>query len=285
MAAHKHDRDGLPAAKQAYWEYQDRHNPNAVARHKTADPVYHYTFSYGKDMGFFVLDCRMQRNPNAIPHPTILGDAQRQALYTWLKDNKTNYRLKFIVSSVPITFIALPHRIVNWLHHTLGDQWLGFPQERLDLFKFIQHEKIEGVHFLSGDIHLGQGLVIKADEDNPAPTVYSYTSSPLAQVFHLLPEETPGWFSTIIWLLVGVLGGVFAAHSWAASSPLSYGWTIVAGLAIGLLAGAVCARLWRILMKRRGPRDPSKPRMLDEILYYLLRNIAHVAYLRMNYTL
>ena len=31
---HQHDREGSVAAKRAYWEYQDQHNPDAVDRHK-----------------------------------------------------------------------------------------------------------------------------------------------------------------------------------------------------------------------------------------------------------
>jgi alkaline phosphatase D len=272
-AEHQHDHEGFLAAKQAYLEYQDSHNPDAATRHAPDDPQYYYTFSYGKDVGFFVLDCRMRRNPQAIPYPTILGDEQRQALYKWLKDNKSEYRLKFIVSSVPINFVALPHTLVNLLHGTLGDQWLGYPEERLDLFKFIQYEGIEGVHFLSGDIHLGQALAIKPKEEKAGPTVYSYTSSPLANAFHLLPEQMPGWFSTTVWLLIGLLAGYLAARLLFDFSP---GW----GLLIGLLGGLVATWLWRKRQKRRGPQDKIQPGWIEKNLYIFFRKLTHLFYKR-----
>jgi alkaline phosphatase D len=274
-AVHQHDREGLPAAKQSYWEYQDCHNPYARARHGTSDPTYYYTFEYGSDIGFFVLDCRMRRNPEAIPYPTILGDEQRQALYKWLGDNKGKYRLKFIVSSVPISFIALPHTIVQIFHGKLGDQWLGYPQERLELFKFIHHEDIQGVHFLSGDIHLGQGLVIKSAAEAPGPTVYSYTSSPLANNFHLLPNEIPTWFSTSLWLLFGAAVGLFVAGQLA---RITWPWGLVGGLVLGLAA----AWLWQRVRRGRDPLEKEKVGRFDKMLYKILRWIAHRAYLRKN---
>ena len=274
-AEHQHDREGFLAAKQAYWDYQDCHNPCAIERHERSDPVYHYAFSYGKDIGFFVLDCRVQRNPNAVPYPTILGDEQRQALYKWLRDNKSVYRVKFVISSVPISFIALPHTIVKLFHSKLGDQWLGYPEERLELFKFIQQEKIEGVHFLSGDIHLGQGLVIMPEKEERAPTVYSYTSSPLANAFHLLPEEVPGWFSTLAWLLTGLIIGGLTAHF---IPNVSY----LRGLVVGILGGAVAAWLLRKLKKRQGPKVKTKPGKFEKLLYVMLRGLAHWGYLRQN---
>ena len=272
-AEHQHDSEGFLAAKQSYLEYQDSHNPDAVTRHAAGDADYYYTFSYGQDIGFFVLDCRMRRNPHAIPYPTILGDQQRHALYNWLRDNNKKYRLKFIVSSVPINFAALPHSIVNLLHGTLGDQWLGYPEERLDLFKFIKYESIEGVHFLSGDIHLGQALEIKPKEEKAGPSVYSYTSSPLANAFHLLPEQMPGWFSTTVWLLLGIIAGYVAARWIFDFSP---SW----GLVAGLLGGLVAAWLWRKRQKRRGPQDKIKQGWVEKTLYIFFRNFTQWFYMR-----
>ena len=213
----QHDREALAAGARAYWEYQDSHNPAAAARHAGAEPTYHYSFSYGKDIGFFVLDCRMRRNPKAVPFPTILGEEQRVALFQWLRDHKSDYRAKFIVSSVPISFVALPHTIIRLLHSELGDQWIGYPEERLELFKFIQQEQIEGVHFLSGDIHLGQGLAIKAAAEQPGPTVYGYTSSPLANAFYLLPGENAVVVQHGLWdsgrPASGLCGGPFPARN------------------------------------------------------------------------
>jgi alkaline phosphatase D len=272
LPAHRDDAEGFPAAKQAYWEYQDRHNPGAESRHRSANPIYHYTFSYGRDIGFFVLDCRMQRDPEAIPFPVILGDKQRRALYAWLRENNERYRLKFIVSSVPISFIALPHAIVKIAHGELGDQWLGYPEERRQLFKFFQEEKISGVHFLSGDIHLGQGLRINPIPEAAASPVYAYTSSPLANTFYLLPETMPGWFSTFISLVIGLGLGLLIAQLTALV-------TLVGGLALGLTTGILLAWIWRRWYQAR-PQKRRNPSRLEKGIYNLLRSIVHNLYFR-----
>jgi len=145
-------------AKQTYQIYQDSHNPDYQSRHTNNKNQYFYKFGYG-NVGFFVLDCRTERKAD---EKIMLGVEQWHALFEWLLDTKDNYAVKFIVSSVPITFIGLPHWLINKFHEKLGDQWLGYTKERLRLFEFIQKNKIQGVHFLSGDIHLGQAIVIRS---------------------------------------------------------------------------------------------------------------------------
>ena len=201
--------DAYRVACKTYLEYQDSHNPDSLVRHKEDPPQYYYTFEYG-DVGFYVLDCRTRRSPRGLPYPSILGDEQREALYKWLRDDDKRYAVKFVVSSVPITFIAIPHWLVNLLHDVLGDQWMGFRKARADLFKFIQDHNITGVHFLSGDVHLGQGVKIEPKKPGVGPTVYSYTSSPFANNFWLLPPNPPKSALGIAGVLSGfILSGLF----------------------------------------------------------------------------
>lgn len=93
-----------------------------------------FTFSHS-DAQFFVLDARYHRTKGK----TALGTAQLAWLKTELKKSKATF--KFIVSSTQV----LPHTFVE----DLGD----YPVEKKSLLDFLAQEKINGVIFLSGDIH------------------------------------------------------------------------------------------------------------------------------------
>lgn len=267
---HQFDSEGLPTALQAYRAYQDSHNPDAETRHGADSEQYHYTFSYG-DVGFFVLDCRTRRNPSAKPYRTMLGSEQREALIDWLIDNNDRYRVKFIISSVPVTFIALPHWFVNLVHGGLGDQWLGYPAERLTLFSVIKQKKITGVHFLSGDIHLGQGVVIKSQEGQ-APDVYAYASSPLANTSYLLPEEAPSWSSALAGGLLGATAGLLVG---LVDSQKSVRKGLFRGLLIGAAAGEL---LRRFLNFWRPPKEHNKPGHIGSSIYMKLNDLIQHKY-------
>ncbi len=271
--AHQSDRDGFPAALRAYREYQDSHNPGAGERHGDQSGSYYYTFSYG-DVGFFVLDCRTRRNPTATPFRTMLGSEQREALTSWLIDNNEHFRLKFIVSSVPITFITFPPWFVNLLHVDLGDQWLGYPAERRTLFQIIKQRNITGVHFLSGDIHLGQGVVIKP-KDGAGPTVYSYTASPLANTFELLPsDKAPAWASALAGGLIGaaivlILRLLFPQPS------------IPVGLFGGFFLGAVAGELLRRFLNLiRPPEEHHEAGAIGKFVYGMISKLVQNEYMR-----
>lgn len=195
-------------AQKTYHLYQDCHNPDYQRRHAGNQSRYYYSFEFG-NVGFFVLDCRTERNAKS---KIMLGVEQWHALFDWLRQNNDKYAVKFVVSSVPICFTGLPHWLVNKFHEKLGDQWHGYTKERLHLFEFIQKHDIQGVHVLSGDIHLGQAVVIRSKLKNSAPPVYAYTSSPLAQSFWLLSDKVPFWLNKIVYgiarRLVQVLHGI-----------------------------------------------------------------------------
>ena len=267
---HQFDVDGSHAALKAYWAYQDSHNPQAGTR-KDCDPQeYHYTFSYG-DVGFFVLDCRTRRNPTAVPYRTMLGAKQREALIDWLVKNNDRFRLKFIISSVPVTFMALPHWFVNLVHGGLGDQWLGYPLERRALFSVIHEEKITGVHFLSGDIHLGQGALIRP-KDKKASPVYSYTASPLSNTFYLIPEEAPAGASPLAGAALGSALGLPVARF----SKLKWWQGIFSG---GLIGAAVGELLRRVLNIWRPPDEHKKPGRIGEAFYGTVSQLVQKGYL------
>lgn len=97
----------------------------------------------------FLLDTRSQRSapshtqpaPTAPPPArTLLGEAQGRWLREGLKRSRAAFKL--ILSSVPLGLSGWP------------DTWDGFPQERAALLEWIRAEGVEGVVFLTGDLHL-----------------------------------------------------------------------------------------------------------------------------------
>jgi alkaline phosphatase D len=107
-------------------------------------------FSYGQ-MDGFVLDCRSQRDPENDPDDSNksmldgnnLGAAGQ---LQWLKDQllASTARWKVIFTSVTTN-----------LSTKYPDGWAGYQTEWNDLKNFINTNKIKGIVFISGDLHLG----------------------------------------------------------------------------------------------------------------------------------
>ena len=72
----------------------------------------------------------------------MLGSYQKE----WLKDTlrKSSATFKVIASSVPFSKGIKPRS---------KDPWDGYPEEREEIFNFIEKEKIEGVLLISADRH------------------------------------------------------------------------------------------------------------------------------------
>jgi len=120
-------------------------------------------FSIG-DVDFFLLDCRYYRtdpqgrnplytDPQA-KNPSMLGPVQKRWLLDKLKASKATF--KVIAASVPWAFGT---KTGSQNSASLGqrpgaeDTWEGFPQEREEIFKFIEDNRIEGVYLISADRH------------------------------------------------------------------------------------------------------------------------------------
>ncbi len=91
----------------------------------------------------FMLDARSMRvNPPGAPPEAraLLGEEQGRWLREGLKSSRAAFKL--VLSSVPVGLPGWP------------DTWDGFPLERAALLEWLKEQKIEGVVFLSGDLHL-----------------------------------------------------------------------------------------------------------------------------------
>jgi phosphodiesterase/alkaline phosphatase D-like protein len=183
-------RQRVQDALQAYWEHQGMHAPHfelpfnltPAGQYDLApsDPgSLSYTFTYGA-AAFFVLDTRTMRIANRAQQ-TMLGEAQWQALQTWLLAVRESFPVKFIVSSCSLLFDM-------WLDIP-RDRWSGFPQERNRLLHFLAANGIEGVYLLTGDLHSAHA--IRAELYGPqarALPVWEFCSTPF--------EQHPNWLSS-----------------------------------------------------------------------------------------
>lgn len=90
---------------------------------------------WGGAAELFILDTRQYRDESA---GTILGLRQKQWFLDRLADS--NAFFKFVCTSVPFSSPA-------------ADKWGGYPADRDEVLKVIKQRRIDGVIFLSADVH------------------------------------------------------------------------------------------------------------------------------------
>ncbi|MCK4853640.1 MAG: alkaline phosphatase D family protein [Bacteroidales bacterium] len=143
-----------------------------------------FDFSIG-DIDFFFMDCRYYReNPKTSTKPSMLGEYQKQWLKEKLKASGATF--KAVASSVPWAKGTKPGS---------DDTWDGFPEEREEIFSFIEENKIEGVILLSADRHRSDAWKI---ERLGGYTLYDFMSSRLTNVHthRLMPGSIFGYNKT-----------------------------------------------------------------------------------------
>jgi alkaline phosphatase D len=134
-----------------------------------------FRFALGP-VDFFMLDCRYYRTNPFGDDRTILGPVQKAWLKNGLMESKADF--KVIVSSVSWSSAAKPGS---------RDTWDGFPEEREEIFSWIEQHRIEGVVLLSGDRHRSEAWQIPRPHGYP---LYDMLSSRLTNAeFH---ELVPG---------------------------------------------------------------------------------------------
>jgi phosphodiesterase/alkaline phosphatase D-like protein len=169
-------------ALQSYWEHQGIHGPDLLIPESVIqDQVqlepskpfsFAYTFTYGK-AAFFVMDTRTKRM-RRFSKGEVLGIEQLLIFKAWLGKVKDRYPIKFVVTSTAfLQFLFGDYSL---------DRWSGFPRERDRILRYIQEHEIEGIHFLTGDLHTGHAISIdikgKTGKDI---RVWEFCASPFEQ--------------------------------------------------------------------------------------------------------
>jgi alkaline phosphatase D len=115
-----------------------------------------------------MLDCRYYRTNPFGEKPTMLGPAQKQWLLRELKTSTAMF--KVIAASVAWAAGAKPGS---------RDTWDGFPEEREEIFSWIENHRIEGVVLLSADRHRSEAWRIPRPNGYP---LYDLLSARLTNV-------------------------------------------------------------------------------------------------------
>lgn len=108
------------------------------------------------DVDIFMLDGRYYRTSEDAESPSMLGPTQKQWLFDRLRASTATF--KVIASPVPFPDGAKPG---PWPWRS--DTWEGYPDEREELFSFIEEERIDGVVLLAGDRHRADVWRIERD--------------------------------------------------------------------------------------------------------------------------
>jgi phosphodiesterase/alkaline phosphatase D-like protein len=102
------------------------------------------SFTWGKTLEIFVLDCRGERGEGR-----YISEEQLQ----WLQDglSASEARFKFILNSVPITDLSAIFGAAG-----ASDRWQGYPEQRERVLRHIEDNAIAGVLWVTGDVHYPQ---------------------------------------------------------------------------------------------------------------------------------
>jgi len=166
------DERGGPEIDQPYWKrpvwavFQNQWN-NPYYGGGEAHPGCYQHFSIG-DVDFFLLDCRYYRENPESQGASMLGEVQKQ----WLKDrlSESTATFKVIASSVPWAKDTKPGSL---------DTWDGHPEEREEIFSFMEENRIEGVLLIAADRHRSDAWRIERPEGYD---LYEFMSSKLTNV-------------------------------------------------------------------------------------------------------
>ncbi|MBW2314991.1 MAG: alkaline phosphatase D family protein [Deltaproteobacteria bacterium] len=107
------------------------------------------------DVHFILLDGRYYRTDPTGEHPTMLGPVQKQ----WLFETLAASTASFKILASPVPFAPGRKRIDGG-----RDTWDGYPDEREEIFSFIERNRIEGVFLISGDRHRSDAWKIERTE-------------------------------------------------------------------------------------------------------------------------
>lgn len=142
------------------------------------------------DVELFLLDDRYHRDEDAgaAPARTMLGAEQLEWLKAALRDSRATFKL---IANGSRMLSDRPSPDTRG-----GEGWHNFPRERLAFFDWLAAERIDGVFFVSGDIHYTH--LTERERPGTYPLI-ELTCSPLTARVHPRPfpvREVPGTLVT-----------------------------------------------------------------------------------------
>ncbi len=126
-----------------------RRNWNNPAYGSESHPGVWFGFSLG-DVDFLLLDGRTYRTNPFAEKPTMLGPVQK----AWLLES-------LLASEATFKVIASPVAWADGAKPGSRDTWFGFPEEREEIFRFIEANDIPGVVLLSSDRHRSEAWALE----------------------------------------------------------------------------------------------------------------------------
>ncbi|MYS07870.1 alkaline phosphatase [Streptomyces sp. SID6041] len=161
------------AAYRAYWEHQPLRAPQ---RPQGPDMRLYRRLRFGRLAQFDILDTRQYRSDQAygdgwqVPGPesenparTMTGAAQER----WLLDGWRGSRSRWNVLPQQVVLAERRDRATAdfklWM-----DSWDGYPAARQRLLAGAAAARVENLMVLTGDVHVGYGLDLKADFRDPS---------------------------------------------------------------------------------------------------------------------
>jgi alkaline phosphatase D len=134
-----------PEWKVGAWEiFRDNWNNASYGGSEDQPGVWHELSI--ADVDVFLLDGRYYRTNEDADAPSMLGSTQKKWLFDRLRASSATFKL--IASPVPFPDGAKPGKW-SWR----SDTWEGYPDEREEIFSFIEDAQVDGVVLLAGDRH------------------------------------------------------------------------------------------------------------------------------------
>lgn len=144
------------------------------------------SYRWGKTAEFFLLDCRLERQPDTRKSDDPIYISKKQI--AWLKQalQQSPCHFKVLLNSVPIT--KMPP---IWLKQS--DRWQGYAKQREELLDHLTQNKISNVWFLTGDFHAG--MVSRVESKGPRSQYWEIMAGPGGngpQPLWLMVQLNPG---------------------------------------------------------------------------------------------
>ncbi len=164
---------GGPEIREPEWKipvwytFQNQWNNPAYGGGDESLPGCWFSFSIA-DVDFFLLDGRYYRTDPKQAHPSMLGPVQKEWLLKALKSSKGAF--KVLASPVAWAFGTKPGSL---------DTWEGYPEEREEIFSFLEKNRMDGVILLSADRHRSDAWRIERPEGY---RFYDFESSKLTNI-------------------------------------------------------------------------------------------------------